>query len=175
MDVPAQRVMHRRDGGDASSRGEVRRAQRGQRPALDVRRRGPRAGDEGLERGARAAECGSEHRGSELERRACVHPRARRSATSTSSEGHNRIFCSLRVFRVFRQYLRCLQQHLRVRVHRERTCDISRITICRPTSHRRTPRARACTPTHPPPRAVHSNHSCRNVSFQPPPRPATGR
>ena len=115
MNTSSKRVMHRRDGGDASSRGEVRRAQRGQRPALDVRRRGPRAGDEGLERGARAAEGGSEHRGSELERRTCVHPRARRSATSTSSEGHNRIFCSLplRVFRAFRQYLRCLQQHLR--------------------------------------------------------------
>ena len=41
----------------------TRRAQRRERPALDARGRGPRAGGEGLERVTRAAEGGTEHRG----------------------------------------------------------------------------------------------------------------
>ena len=126
MDVPAQRGAHRRDGGDASSRGEVRRAQRGQRPALDVRRRGPRAGDEGLERGARAAEGGSEHRGSELERRACVHPRARRSAES-SQKGTTEYSVHYEYLESFANTLGAYNNIYAFTSKRERTCDVSRI------------------------------------------------
>ena len=58
VDVPAQSSLHGRDGGRASDSGEIRatrRAQRRERPALDARGRGPRAGGEGLERIARVA------------------------------------------------------------------------------------------------------------------------
>mmetsp|Transcript_10412 Transcript_10412/g.46966 ORF Transcript_10412/g.46966 Transcript_10412/m.46966 type:complete len:152 (-) Transcript_10412:656-1111(-) len=53
--------------------------------------------------------------------------------------------------------------------------DDASITRCRPTSPRRTPRARAYTPSHHPPRAAPTDRTSRTSSSQPPPRPGTDR